>query len=905
MLPGVLMSSYERYKHDTAVVSSWLVHTAQEYGYKQPLSPVKSNKSRAPPGKGHRGPQASRAGADNVIQGRVDKTHLAKREYAYVLAIKDFVPLAEFILAAKQRRNSQFPIYVAQALNRVIRSRKSFSTVLKTEASNGAADFRPSAAEDGKHSYFVRILEQVRKIFTPLLDKLDVADLEEALPGDAGASGNPFDALLVYDPSEEFQRIPDAARAAPTDTSARTFKAKAKAAAAAERESGLPAPDYMVESSDTFEDAVIAFYALMQDATALRERVDEMWHMYAQGALDLAAVSVATNTATSLVRQMEEDITPLLRKHGGILKFLHVYFIGIIKKMGLDYHGRERAGDDMNLLAYGAGDHCFFNVFQWLDGFRRAYSPEYFQPYNGSFGYFDSGLDRLRLTNRQKYAQDKAAIAELLGEVSIVAMVLTGVECEDELVAGVRLMALGITQDETPLWVTFAAQACLDAARILSDNQAPVVPMDEMLAWNKIMSSSIDEAMAYHRERKLRVANWAVQNDANLRQISKIATFWDSDPVRELKVKYGIRQSPRQAFLNRNPVFCGLWMHYVRANYHEAGTLFTSAWGSIVYLGQLYFAMHNEKVLPESVDWYDMRLVRMLQGNRGFFVGKPPKNADAHFKNYGLFMGYSAANWVPPSRRNRSSSNGAIVSAAGPRSFKTQGAVTLITMAHLAGERSQKGRGGGLTTEDVEKILEASEWSMVDKGGGQLILDHVTPEEDAAEDGAPGDDVPEDDDAPEDGTADTPATDSIAGTPKKKNKKNKKKKKNSKSKRARTATPSDFVFQLAMAVQAEVPEVSFNYFRMHRYCWAMLENIDAHLGPRLKELFDDNYLDNQTQLPFLVGYIFMVSSRTEIWPGVDRLELMRLAANALQESLPLSNGFMKEILTLSNINVQM
>ncbi|EPE09289.1 hypothetical protein F503_07065 [Ophiostoma piceae UAMH 11346] len=856
MLPEKLMSSYERYKHDTAVVSSWLVHTAKGHGYDKPLSAVAStsgnsaSKPRSARLKGKARKEAAQAATrsanDTTVEGRVTKSTPARPRYQYILAIKDFVPLAEYILEVKLKKNEPFPLHIAQSLHRVIKSRRTFSSVLQTEAKGGLAEFKSDEVNDEKHSYFVSILEQVRKIFKPLMDKLDMADIQDAL-SESTSAANVFDPLLLYEPSEEFQEIP----------------AKASDTEGTESDGDIPGPDYVAESADTAQDALFAFYALMQDAMALRKRVQGMWDMYKQGGIELAAISVATSTATSLVRQMEEEVTPLLRKNGGIQRFVHAYFMSMCAQMGLDYYKRERRNDSMNVAAYGPADHCFFIAHQCLDGYRRAHAPNSFQAYNGIFGYFDSRKDHSRLSNRDKYQQDQAGLLELLGEVSVMALAMK-LPCEDELTAGVRLMVKGATQNETPLWVTFAAQACLDSMKCLSGPHADR-PMKELIDWSRSIRETIESVLKLHGDKKIRMDTWPASNDAMIRDLAALAAYWDDDPIAVLKTRKNLPTRTPQAYLRRNAIFCGVWLHFIRARYHEAGTAMAMAWGTVVFMGQLYFAMRREGVMPADKKWYGMELLRMLQGDKGFYVGGPPATAEADFKNFCLFMGYSASNWVPPSKSKRNKGGKrAAASRAGPRSLSTQAPVTMLISEHLASGKGQQA-AGGLSTSDVEKILEVSQWSQTMEADGKTALEKE------------------------------PTSSKAAG---------KKDKNKGKDKEASLA---DFVLQLALAIQAEIPEVAFDYFKMHSDCWQMLFMIDMVIGERLSQIFAPDYLDNkETQLPFLVGYIFMASSGKETeGPGFDRLELMYRAYNAVDMLLPVVGDYMRGLLKLSNVQVDL
>ncbi|RYP73601.1 hypothetical protein DL771_003489 [Monosporascus sp. 5C6A] len=762
MLPDALESTYERYKHDTAVISSWLVRTAKRHGYPTPLEVIRGE----PKAKSARLKGKARKQMSKTAGGRVNTATSGRRRYEYILAIKDFVPLAEFIATVNKPKPVSIPQTIMTTLSRVIRVRKSFSTLLEKEGSTLDVD------SDVKHSYFVGILEKVRDILKPLVGALDLSEMHETVPD---TSMNPFSELEVYEPSEAFLNAPDV---------------------------DITTPDYVPEPEDSMEDAYFAFCALFQDALSLRSRISGLWNGYKSGAIHLAAVSVAANTTINLVRQMEEDIAALINKHGGFLRFIHVYYAATCIGQGMDYKKLERPSDDINLDTYDIADHCMFNAWLCLDAFKRAHSPGHFQAYNGQFGEYDQSLDSAQLSNRMKYQQDKAALLEILGDITVVALAFKANPCEDEFTRGVRLM---LTAGEVPFW--------------------------EMQVWNSTVADSMNTVMAFHRENKLRIKNWPPSNDAILKETIGVCNFWANDPVGALKQRRGLPFKPF-LFLHRHAMFCGLWIHYVRATFHESGTVFTMAWGATLYTGHLYHAMRREALLG-ATRWDDMELLLALQGANAFFVGGPPRDVERDFKNYCLCMGYSAANWVPPSRQKKGQRR-ALASATGPRSLKTQADVSMRFMQLLGNEQ-----GGGMTTEDVKLILAASQWRET-REGDQIAMEK------------------------ESSVTKPSASDKAIGKQKDELKKEE-------------ATPAEFVLKLALALQAEVAEVSFDYFSMHITCWSMLESIRKALDGKLRELFAPDYLDDASQLPFVVGYIFMAAARKEVWPGVDPLDLMRMA----------------------------
>lgn len=83
--------------------------------------------------------------------------------------------------------------------------------------------------------------------------------------------------------------------------------------------------------------------------------------------------------------------------------------------------------------------------------------------------------------------------------------------------------------------------------------------------------------------------------------------------------------------------------------------------------------------------------------------------------------------------------------------------------------------------------------------------------------------------------------------------------------------------------------MAFDYFSVHLTSLRILEAVHAAIDARMLQLFGPGYLDDMTQLHYLVGYIFMASSSKESWPDVDPMELLRLAAPAV-ESVFLEEG---------------
>ncbi|KAK3693360.1 hypothetical protein B0T22DRAFT_487077 [Podospora appendiculata] len=77
------------------------------------------------------------------------------------------------------------------------------------------------------------------------------------------------------------------------------------------------------------------------------------------------------------------------------------------------------------------------------------------------------------------------------------------------------------------------------------------------------------------------------------------------------------------------------------------------------------------------------------------------------------------------------------------------------------------------------------------------------------------------------------------------------------------ASPSELVRSLASTIDAEVPEITVDYFLMHRICWAQLRKLNSAVNQDMCNWIGPNWMDGDYQLPFVVGYIFREAAGEE------------------------------------------
>lgn len=221
-----------------------------------------------------------------------------------------------------------------------------------------------------------------------------------------------------------------------------------------------------------------------------------------------------------------------------------------------------------------------------------------------------------------------------------------------------------------------------------------------------------------------------------------------------------------------------------------------------MYTGHLYNAGRQEKFLPNA--WKDMELLIALHGAEKFFVGDPPEDLEGYLKRYLLSMGYSAT--VLPSNRRRGA---AIASARGPRALPK----LCPAGALFEGRYCKNDHTVTWTLDSIKPIIEAK---MEDDS------DNVT-------------------------KVKTAASGSLIRKPKR---------------NVKSIPTTDFLEDLANALHAETLELSIDYLRVHRFCWMLLRSVNEVCKPTLLEMVGAGYLEKESQLPFVVGYIFMAATQT-------------------------------------------
>ncbi|KAJ5084607.1 hypothetical protein NUU61_009186 [Penicillium alfredii] len=316
MLYDLFISGYFQYKSDTNTVAPWLAATAKECDCTPDLQ-CGTDEQKKPPSSTRLKVKARKIFRETQARTNPKPTvELPPKEHKYIIAVKDFASLAEYIVE-HTKNPFEVPESFSTALDGAISLRQSLNNQFSTSTIQ--------SSQDG-HGYSIGILEHVRRVLCPLMPmpseragnhfSCSYGTPEERL-------ANKFNLLGIQEPEEEFLQTSDAAKAS----------------------HAVPETDYEAELLRDADEARFAFHLLLQDANKLRNVIFETWVGYRLGIFDLVSASLTTNTAIDLVRGIEEEITPSLRNVADPKCFFGVSF-----SLGVSGKGRLKTSEEDQVM---------------------------------------------------------------------------------------------------------------------------------------------------------------------------------------------------------------------------------------------------------------------------------------------------------------------------------------------------------------------------------------------------------------------------------------------------------------------------------------------------------------------------------------------------------------------------
>lgn len=173
MLPDFLQSSLKIYKEDTNTIATWLAVKAKQFGYPADLLDhtdekfSSSSSQSSQPSirlKGKARKQAKDAQKEQGKLSEIPANSSDTLERPYIIKVKDFTTLAEYVAGSK-KPVVKVPKDLVAALNRAIELRGQHN--VWSLGQDGSDEPTVKADANKSHSYFLGILERTREILKP------------------------------------------------------------------------------------------------------------------------------------------------------------------------------------------------------------------------------------------------------------------------------------------------------------------------------------------------------------------------------------------------------------------------------------------------------------------------------------------------------------------------------------------------------------------------------------------------------------------------------------------------------------------------------------------------------------------------------------------------------------------
>ncbi|KAI0973477.1 hypothetical protein F4678DRAFT_477921 [Xylaria arbuscula] len=810
MVLSALPSTYQLYKRDTDAVAGWLASTAKSLGF---ATDVTATTSASKPVAGGR--LKGKARAEAKKQGAAaPKQSSPATGPKYIIDIKDFVPLAEYVAG----KVTSVPETFRVTIDRVIAMRSGFRGRLEKYGKE-ISEISDAKHQNSIEGALVQVLENVREALEHLMP---APDTNQNAPIDEKLS-NRFAGLTSYEPVLEFLAPPIMERPAKTENDTAVYEA---------------------ETETSFEHAAFALTSVINDMNRVRAHVRWIWFKYKMGEFDLAAAAIATNTAIDLIRNTMEDILPLLDRNGGLRHMLKKLHILQCLMHGWNIEDIFTGGpDNLNYGTYDVGCDTYFIIYRLLEVFIAALQPGRLPIYEeGLFGYYDPASDRSRKTGFQKFADDRALLMPFFTEQMTTIIGLRDWPIKDEFLRGMEELVRTRT---VPFYTVFAAQVFLDITYELGEDIER--GFGTMIDHATQVENDIKLHFEFHAE--LKINTWPATKDLLIQGLQRSIQEIGKDPLRTTQAKVYEKQGvimpdiKSHRLFRMSPVISGLFLYHFRSRYREIGLAVAGCWGSIQYCEHLYNALSHEHLVCHT--WLDMLVLKKIIGDDSFYVGgQVPETPHAYFNKFCLQMGTSAAAMTKKRRKNTP-----LQSGAGPRSLKAESPVLSMFKARYVDNTGQV----DFTPEHVGQIIELNLFRTDDSQGRLLMMGCIK-------------------------------------DPKflEKNKMLEQKMEG-KRKEARSGNMplEQLIKPLVNSLHAESLQFSYPYMMMHRLCWGVLRRIKDSCDACLRQLYTPAYLEKESQLPWIVGWILMAASGLE---GVSDRRPLQLAAKAMKEFLNSGGG---------------
>ncbi|KAI2472398.1 hypothetical protein F4781DRAFT_445354 [Annulohypoxylon bovei var. microspora] len=682
-----LRSAYRQYKADTNYVATWLASTAKANGCRFEYLNDQPNTSQGtgrPKGKARK--QARQAPQQPC------QTH--------VIAIKDFVPLAEYI--ATHQPFITVPESLAVSLRRAIKLRGDFGGDLQKHGCD------LDVLADQAHEYFVSVLARVCNVLRPRMAFNTSSKDEEGGPSRYTTDfTNFFSRLSIGEPLECSMDEPD------ISNSDSLNKPSSRS-------------QYVAEPQSSREDALFALYQVLGDVSNIRDDIIQTWSQVfiessEYSVYPLTCAALLTSLGIELVRDLVEDITQVCEKHGGVLQLLQAMCVAAATKSGLSEEqiwepGTDDARKFNPKYMYRFQEKVFLTPLYFLSRcneqqtlIRLNIDIEQMFPLETYSGNTKELVDSLLL---QWYYGESHLLASKWGSVA-----------EDEVIKGMHELT------ELPskmIHLSFAGQVFLDIHHHYKENVTKA--FDTMIQQMIHIKNELED---YRKFQDRHPTNKPRLNESRRENLERISTSLDgiiSDASFDTRVDIcnglGVpKPRRRHGFLRRNPVLCGHILLHFQSEYQQYEFSMLNSDPVLITASHICNALYTEKLLGEP--WSDLVFLTRIMPKSAFFVGEhPPSGLDNCYRRLLLQLGFPASTFAS-NRQYPPSGNATLKQREIPRTAE------LLCIFSEKYKFMKKTESANWTREFIETSLKKSDFKELfnENRGNARAVQHMTTKE--------------------------------------------------------------------------------------------------------------------------------------------------------------------------------
>jgi hypothetical protein len=561
---------------------------------------------------------------------------------------------------------------------------------------------------------------------------------------------------------------------------------------------------YELEDEVDEEEIYFSIYCFFKDFQDLRPQISQSWADYISGILDLAAVAVTTNVYLEMLQRAETKLLASIPKKFKLFDYEKITLLfqkTIAITRDVDPAFRQQKGDLINMDLRDVADFTCLPTYIFLSSFLPVIQGSIAPVMKPGF-FGDVDLSGQPLSWRDTVNQDKIVLLELFPEYCILNQIRNELPVQDELSRGLREM---MRTKKIPMWLVLGCRIYLDIHHTMLSNIGKA--HKDLQTEGLHVSKTLQEYADFSKD--MSIENWPKQNDKVLQMIKLEADLWvnkDTIAVAQKKVfnSAGLSEEYMKPYslLSRQPLLCGLMLFRLNLLMQEAGTTLVNAWGSLPSTLHLYNALKHECPPATFHPWQDLDALIRIQSPQRIFVGDCPTTTAEYIKRFCLVMGYSAAMLAPNRRGGRNTPQTQTpASMRGPRQMTATSAVADVFL-------DQYGAPFGASKAEPEVTFAKIETLLDEVRGGAVKTSN--------------------------------------------NRKNK----------LPPLTTAAFLSALRDALQADILALNVDYFALHIRSVDLLRDIYVKLDADFLKYLGPRYIEKESELPFLVGYLFGIASQS-------------------------------------------